>query len=137
MENNRPTPITFAKSSISAGLIIGTLLSEDPFIAALGADVFPVVTDEATLPYVSFRALKMENSPAKGATGSDTLFEEVCCFSDSYAGSVGLAECVRAALDGSQRGMDGIRMRACFFEDREETWQDDAYVQRLVFRIKI
>ena len=72
MENKTPTAITFAKTSISAGLIIGTLLSEDPYIAAMGAEVFPVVTDEATLPYVSFRALKMENSPAKGAHGSDT-----------------------------------------------------------------
>lgn len=136
MENDRPNVITFAKTSISAGLIIGTILSEDPFIAAMDAEVFPVVTDEATLPYVSFRALKMENSPTKSG-GSDTLFMEVNCFSDSYAGSVELAECARAALDGKQQSLDGMIMRACFFEDREETWQDDAYVQRMIFRIKI
>ncbi|MDE6631446.1 MAG: hypothetical protein K2K23_00440 [Muribaculaceae bacterium] len=137
MEKPKTNIITFARTSISAGLIIGTLLSEDPYIAALGAEAFPVVTDEASLPYASFRALKMENSPTKGIQGSDTLFEEVCCFSDTYAGSVELAECVRSALDGRQGYQDGIRMRSCFFEDREESWQDDAYVQRLIFRIKI
>ena len=137
MENPKTNVITFAKTSISAGLIIGTLLSEDPYIAAMVTDVFPVVIDEATLPYVSFRALKMENSPVKGASGSEALLVEVCCFSDSYAGSVELAEAVRSALDGQQSSRDGMRMRSCFFEDREETWEDDAYVQRLVFRVKI
>ena len=138
MANPKTNVITFAKTSISAGLIIGTLLSEDPYIAAMATEVFPVVTDEATLPYVSFRALKMENSPVKGAPpGSEALLVEVCCFSDSYAGSVELAEAVRSALDGKQSSRDGMRMRSCFFEDREETWEDDAYVQRLVFRVKI
>ena len=113
------------------------MLSEDPYIAAIATDVFPVVIDEATLPYVSFRALKMENAPAKSTPGSETLLMEVCCFSDSYAGSVELAECVRSALDGKQASRDGMRMRSCFFEDREEDWQDDAYIQKLVFRIKI
>ena len=137
MENPKTNVITFAKTSISAGLIIGTLLSEDPYIAAMVTDVFPVVIDEATLPYVSFRALKMENSPVKGASGSEALLVEVCCFSDSYAGSVELAEAVRSALDGQQSSRDGMRMRSCFFEDREEDWQDDAYIQKLIFRIKI
>ena len=137
MENPKTHVITFARTSISAGLIIGTLLSEDPYIAAIATDVFPVVIDEATLPYVSFRALKMENAPAKGAPGAEALLMEVCCFSDSYAGSVELAEAVRAALDGKQASRDGMRMRSCFFEDREEDWQDDAYIQKMIFRIKI
>ena len=88
MEKPKTNVITFARTSISAGLIIGTLLSEDPYVAAMATDVFPVVIDEATLPYVSFRALKMENSPAKGVPGSEALLVEVCCFSDSYSGSV-------------------------------------------------
>ena len=137
MGKTKTNIIAFARTSISAGLIIGTLLSEDPYIAAMATQVFPVVTDEATLPYVSFRALKMENSPAKGVPGSEALLVEVGCFSDTYAGSVELAEAVRAALDGKQSSRDGMRMRSCFFEDREEDWQDDAYVQRLVFRVKI
>ncbi len=137
MEDSNTDIIIFAKTSISAGLIIGDILANDPAVKAIATDVFPVVTDEATLPYVSFRALKMENLPAKAHNGSETLMTEVCCFSDTYAGSVHLAECVRAALDGRQATMDGITMRSCFFEDREETWEDDAYIQRLTFRIKI
>ena len=138
MEDSNTTGIiTFAKTSISAGLIIGDILANDPAVKATATEVFPVVTDEAMLPYVSFRALKMENVPAKGLAGSETLMTEVCCFADTYAGSVQLAECVRAALDGRQASMDGITMRSCFFEDREETWEDDAYIQRLIFRIKI
>lgn len=124
-------------TSISAGLIIGAVLSEDADISAMVTEVFPVVTDEAELPYVSYRTVKMENTAVKGLKTSDTLLMEVNCFAGDYAGSVNLAECVRAALDGKQMSLDGLTMRSCAFEDREETWQDDAYVQRLIFRIKI
>ncbi len=137
MEVDKPAVITMSRTSISAGLIIGPLLSEDPCIKALGAEVFPVVTDEATRPYISYRALKMENAAVKDVRGSDALFEEVNCFAATYAESVQLAECARAALEGKQASLDGMTMRCCFFEDREETWQDDAFVQRLIFRIKI
>lgn len=137
MENEKLPVITFATTSISAGLIVGAILSEDPTIAAMSTQVFPVVTEEAELPYISYRVLKMENTPVKGMQSSDTLLMEVNCFSETYAGSVGLAECVRNALDGRQSSYDSLTMRSCFFEDREETWQDDAYVQRLIFRIKI
>ncbi len=137
METNEPTLISFASTSISAGLIIGAILTEDPSISAMATQVFPVVTDEADLPYISYRVLKMENTPVKGMQTSDMLLMEVNCFSGTYAGSVGLAECVRNALDGKQRSYDNITMRSCSFEDREETWQDDAYVQRLIFMIKI
>ena len=58
MEDSNATGIiTFAKTSISAGLIIGDILANDPAVKAIATEVFPVVTDEAALPYVSFRAL--------------------------------------------------------------------------------
>ena len=43
----------------------------------------------------------------------------------------------RGALDGVQGETDGLVMRSCHLVDSEEGWQDDAYVQQLVFNVKI
>lgn len=48
-----------------------------------------------------------------------------------------MAEAVRAALDYAQGESDGLVMRSCILNDSEEAWQDDAYVQQLVFSVKI
>lgn len=125
------------RTSLSAGLIIGGLLGNDERVMEMATKVFPVVTDSATLPYVSYRCLKMEAAPVKHAPSADTLFAEICCFSDSYAGSVDLAESVRSVLDGVSAEMGNLSMRSCFLEDREETFTDDAFLQRLIFRIRI
>lgn len=125
------------RTSLSAGLIIGGLLAGDDAVMETATKVFPVVTDSATLPYVSYRCMKMEATAAKHSPSADTIYAEVCCFADSYAGSVDLAESVRCALDGVAAEMGGISMRSCFLEDREETYADDAFLQRLIFRIRI
>ena len=45
--------------------------------------------------------------------------------------------CIAHALDGAQGEKDGLVMRSCYLADSEEAWQDDAYVQQLVFNVKI
>lgn len=44
---------------------------------------------------------------------------------------------MRAALDNVQYKIDGLAMRSCKLSDSEEGWQADAYVQQLVFEVKI
>jgi len=50
---------------------------------------------------------------------------------------VELAEAVRAALDHTQAEHGRQRMRSCCLTESEEAYQDDAFVQQLVFSIKI
>lgn len=125
------------KTSLSAGEIIREILSSDPEVAARTNKIFPVAVDNADLPYVLYRRVQLEQVPVKDRRGADTVGIEVMCYTSQYTEGVELAEAVRAALDGRQAELDGLRMRSCFLSDSEEAWQDDAYVQQLIFTVKI
>ena len=112
-----------SKSSLSAGEIIRAILIEDSEVMARAKKVFPVVEDSAELPYIVYRRTQPVQTPVTGQAG--------------YTEGVELAEAVRGALDGAQGAQDGLVMRSCYLEDSEEAWQDDAYVQQLVFNVKI
>lgn len=125
------------KSSLSAGKIIRAMLIEDSEVMARANKVFPVVEDSAELPYIVYRRVQLEQDPTKRGRGADTVGIEILCYTKGYTEGVELAEAVRGVLDGAQGESDGLVMRGCYLEDSEETWQDDAYVQQLVFNVKI
>lgn len=129
--------MALSKSSLSAGEIIRAILVEDTEVAARAKKVFPVVEDSAELPYIVYRRTQLEQDPVKGKRGADTVGIEVLCYTAGYTEGVELAEAVRDALDGKQGESDGLVMRSCYLSDSEEAWQDDAYVQQLVFNVKI
>lgn len=126
-----------SKSSLSAGEIIRDILVNNAEVAARAKKVFPVVEDSAELPYIVYRRTQLEQEPAKGRRGADTVGIEILCYTQHYTEGVELAEAVRDALDGAQDEKDGLVMRSCYLADSEEAWQDDAYVQQLVFNVKI
>ena len=125
------------KSSLSAGKIIRAMLIEDSEVMARANKVFPVVEDSAELPYIVYRRTQLEQDTTKGRRGADTVGIEILCYTKGYTEGVELAEAVRGALDGAQGESDGLVMRSCYLADSEEAWQDDAYVQQLVFNVKI
>lgn len=126
-----------SKSSLSAGEIIRAILIEDSEVMARANKVFPVVEDNAELPYIVYRRTQLEQDPTKGRRGADTVGIEILCYTKGYTEGVELAEAVRGTLDGAQGEIDGLIMRSCYLADSEEAWQDDAYVQQLVFNVKI
>lgn len=126
-----------SKSSLSAGEIIRDILVNNAEVSARAKKVFPVVEDSAELPYIVYRRTQLEQEPAKGRRGADTVGIEILCYTQHYTEGVELAEAVRDALDGAQGEKDGLVMRSCYLADSEEAWQDDAYVQQLVFNVKI
>lgn len=126
-----------SKSSLSAGEIIRDILVNNAEVAARAKKVFPVVEDSAELPYIVYRRTQLEQEPAKGRRGADTVGIEILCYTQHYTEGVELAEAVRDALDGAQGEKEGLVMRSCYLADSEEAWQDDAYVQQLVFNVKI
>ena len=126
------------KSSLSAGAVIRSLLLSDEEVKKRTNKVFPIVIDKATLPYILYRRASLQHNPTKaGMPGADTVTMEVFCYTASYADSVDLAEAVRAALDYKQGEHDGITMRSCVLTDSEEGYEDDAFLQQLVFQVKI
>lgn len=126
------------KTSLSAGAIIRAVLLEDAEVAERTNKVFPVATDSAELPYILYRRTSLSANPQKcGLPGADEIQIEVICFTERYSEGVELAEAVRAALDQVTAEHDGMRMRSCYLIDSDETYQDDAFVQQLVFSVKI
>lgn len=129
-----------SKTSLSAGELIREVLLGSAEVTARTNKIFPVATDVAELPYILYRRIAMEQTPQKsGRPGADTVQIEVICFTERYAAGVELAEAVRDALDGVQAvSEDGtLSMRSCELNDSEEAWQDDAFLQQLIFTVKI
>lgn len=126
------------KTSLSAGEIIRAILLEDPEVASRTKKIFPVATDKAELPYILYRRSSLSANPQKGGQpGSDEIQIEIICFTERYGEGVELAEAVRGALDFVTSEHNGLRLRSCYLIDSEEAYQDDAYVQQLVFGAKM
>ena len=124
-------------TSLSAGEIIRAILANDAEVTTRANKIYPVVEDRADLPYIVYRRTQLKQDPTKNGRGADTVGIEILCYTKQYTEGVELAEAVRDALDGAQGEADGLVMRSCYLEDSEEAWQDDAYVQQLVFNVKI
>lgn len=129
---------TKIQTSLSAGSIIRGALLADEAVSAITRNVFPVVVDNARLPYIAYRRVSFEQKAQKtGLKWADTVEVEIVCYAASYEESIRLAEAVRAALDGVQYAIGDLNMRCCTLTGAEEGWQADAYIQRLVFTLKI
>lgn len=123
------------KTVLSAGTAVYEVLSER--LADKVTKVFPVVTDEAVLPYVCYHREALEAAVAKHAQSADTATIVVDCYAATYNGSVALAEAVREALDNvSITTSAGLTVRSSFLVDAAESWTDDAYLQSLSFKLR-
>ena len=125
-------------SSLSAGKVIYSLLASDAELMATVTKIFPVVVDSASLPYITYRRVALNSQPQKAGMGADTARVEVNVFTEEYAEGVELAERVRADLETyNSKEVAGSLLRGCYLEASEETWGDDAFVQRMVFNVRI
>ena len=123
------------RTALSAGIIIRDILANSETV---GTDkIYPVVSDNATTPYIVYRRISAQSVPTRAASGADAVTVEILCMDPDYSGSVELAEAVRAALEYAELERGGLTMRGCMLEDSEELWQDDTFIQRLIFRVRI
>lgn len=130
-----------SKTSLSAGELIREILLDSADVVARTNKIFPVAIETAILPYILYRRASLEQNPTKaGSPGADAVNIEVICFTEKYADGVELAEAVRGALDNLrdvETNDHSLALRSCTLIDSEEAWQDDAYVQQLVFTVRI
>lgn len=125
-------------SILSASKIIGAVLNDSAEVKQRVNSIFPVVAaQEAVMPYVCYRRIKSETNPAKGVHSADTATVCVHCYTAKYGEGVELAEAVRSALDGCQCRIGNLSMRSCTMTGAQEACTEDAYVQELIFTIKI
>lgn len=130
---------TVTKTSLSAGDIIYSVLSSDADISSRVTKIYPVVEPvEAICPYIVYRRVGLSVMPQKsGQPGADTLQIAVGVYAQHYEDSVDIAELVRSALDYKTYEIAGLRMRGCYLSGSSEEIEGDAFVQNLLFTIKI
>lgn len=129
--------MAICKTSLSVGKAIYSLLSSDHDIMRAVTKIFPVVVDSAVLPYIAYRRVSLQDVPQKRGLGADTVRIEVNCFTEEYEAGIELAELVRNVLEIRHSCVvAGLVVRGSYLEACEETWSDDAYVQRLVFNVR-
>ena len=131
-------------TSLSAGLMIYSLLSESESVSAVSGKVYPVVSEaDAPLPYICYRRAGFEARPAKDVPGADAVTVEILCYAATYAHGIRMAEAVRDALDGVQATFEDpdtgelLTARSIDLSDASEGWADDAYFQSLTFTVRI
>lgn len=126
------------KTALSVGVALRDILIKDEGVTAITKTIFPVYKDKATLPYVFYRRSGLAQTPQKShGFPCDAVQLELSCCAATYGESVKLAEAVRAAVDNAEWSVDGLKVRACTLTDAEENWADDAFVQTLIFTIKL
>ena len=129
------------KTSLSAGEAVFELLTTNEEVMKRVTKVLPVMSTEAALPYIAYRRAGLSQTPTKAKPqGADTVKLELNCYAVTYAESVELAEAVRGALEGWQWKADdgsGLTVRSITLTDASEVWEDDAFVQMMVFEMSI
>lgn len=118
------------RTGLSLGIAIRRILS------SVGVPVFPVVSmAEVTLPYIVYCRQSMEDNDVKGFRGSRKYVVSLLCFSETYDGSLELAEAADAAMSAAAGEYDGIVLRGIVPADASEGYNGDAYYQELKYRI--
>lgn len=127
-----------SKSSLSVGEVVRTILLNDKNVTSITNHIFPVVTQlKAELPYIVYRRLQLDARNVKEHRSSDEVEVEVMCCAEHYDESVRLAENVRLALDGTQAEYGELFMSKCVLKGASEYYESDAFVQYMVYNIKI
>lgn len=124
-------------TSLSAGMAVFAKLNGSNALTSRVTKIFPVVADEAVLPYIAYRRGDFVPTATKQLPGCDTVRVEISICAASYAESVELAEMVRACLDRQQWTTGELHVRGCSLAGGEETWNEDCFTQNLVFNVKI
>lgn len=88
----------YDKTCISAGADLRTLLLSVPEIAASVTDVYPIIGDEAALPYIVYRCAGMSETALKDRLSPDRANFEVVVYAADYDEGAALAEAVRGVL---------------------------------------
>lgn len=135
------------------------MLIKDETLLSKVTKIYPVIADKADLPYIVYRRVAFDQEPIKNRRfGADTIKMQIMCCTKKYNESTELAEYVRRVLDGQQEvhycesfglsfGKDfgnefsakdkSLRVRSIVLTDCTEVYAGGAFVQSLIFTIKL
>lgn len=112
------------------------LLKDEDIIKQVGTNIFPIIAPEKTNgDFILYVRNKYNKSAVKQGIYQDECEVAVVAISENYDDAIALAAKIDNALSGQHKLDNGVRLQITL-ADSTETFDDDKYIETLVFTIK-
>ena len=112
------------------------LLNDEEIVKQVGSNIFPLIAPETTEgDFIIYIRNKYNKSAVKMGVYQDECEVAVVGISDNYDSAIALASKIDNALSGQHTLEGGVRLQITL-SDSTETFEDDKYIETLVFTIK-
>lgn len=112
------------------------LLNDEEIVKQVGSNIFPLIAPETTEgDFIIYIRNKYNKSAVKMGVYQDECEVAVVGISDNYDSAIALASKIDNALSGQHTLEGGVRLQI-ILSDSTETFEDDKYIETLVFTIK-
>ncbi len=112
------------------------LLKDEDIVSQVGTNVFPIIAPEKTQgDFILYVRNKYNKSVVKMGVYEDECEVAVVGISENYDSAIALASKIDNALSGRHTLENGVKIQITL-ADSTETFDDDKYIETLVFNIK-
>ena len=112
------------------------LLNDEEIVNQVGNNIFPIIAPEKTVgDFILYVREKYQKSAVKMGVYQDECEVAVIGISESYDNAIELAHKIDNALSGQHILENGVKLQITL-ADSTETFDDDKYIETLVFNIK-
>lgn len=112
------------------------LLNNEEIVKQVGSNIFPLIAPETTDgDFIVYIRNKYNKSTVKMGVYQDECEVAVVGISDNYDSAIALASKIDNALSGQHTLEGGVRLQITL-SDSTETFEDEKYIETLVFTIK-
>ena len=112
------------------------LLNDEESVKHVGDNIYPIIASENTVgDFIVYVRNKYTKSAVKMGVYQDECEVAVIGISDNYDSAIALASKIDNALSGLHTLENGVRIQITL-SDSTETFDDDKYIETLVFTIK-
>lgn len=112
------------------------LLKDEEIVNQVGTNIYPLIASENTMgDFIVYVRNKYSKSAVKMGVYSDECEVAVLGISDNYDSAIALASKIDNALVGLHTLDNGVKIQITLV-DSTETYDDDKYIETLVFNIK-
>ena len=121
-------------SSLQIGKAIYNILAENNI-----TKVFPLIVDkDTTYPFVVYKRSGLEPANTKDRYNfSEIATLDILIAANDYDNSIILAEKIKTIMEHSRGTYAGITIVDITLEDADEDYIEDAFIQKLIFKIEI
>lgn len=112
------------------------LLKDEDILNHVGSNIFPLIAPESTEgDFIIYMRNKYNKTAVKMGVYQDECEVAVVGISENYDDAIALASKIDNALTGMHTLENGVRLQITL-ADSTETFDDDKYIETLVFTIK-